>query len=58
MSGDKVTLVSAQYRELRVNVHNIWEAILNQNFTLARDLCSETRVLAQDLKDKLKEIEG
>lgn len=57
MSGDKITLVSAPYRELRVQVHNIWEAILDQNFALARELCSETRVLAQELRDKLKEIE-
>lgn len=30
---------------------------MNQNFALARDLCSEARVLAQDLKEKLKEVE-
>ncbi len=57
MSNDKIVHVSAAYRDLRVQVHNIWEAILNQNFTLARELCSESRVLAQELKDKLKEIE-
>ena len=57
MSNDKITHVSGAYRDLRVHVHNIWEAIMNQNFALARDLCSEARTLAQDLKDKLKEVE-
>lgn len=57
MNNEKVTLVSAEYRELRVQVHNIWEAIMSDNLTLAKDLCSEVRVLAHELKDKLKEIE-
>lgn len=57
MSNDKVSHVSGAYRDLRVQVHNIWEAILNQNFALARDLCSEARTLAQDLKEKLGEVE-
>jgi len=44
---------SGVYLELKARVEQIWQEILSQNFSEARTLCLETKILSQQLRDQL-----
>jgi len=44
---------SGVYLELKSRVEQIWQEILSQNFSEARTLCLETKILSQQLRDQL-----
>jgi hypothetical protein len=44
---------SGVYLELKARVDQIWQEILSQNFSEARTLCLETKILSQQLRDQL-----